>query len=297
MGAALVAVLAAALLGVSGVAQRRGMSTPSSAGARRGLLAGLLTSAWWWIGTLASIGGLALQFLALTLGSLVVVQTTMVSSIAATTLAEWLLLGRRPGLGGWVGTALTVSGLVGILAALSPTTATAATPGAVAMAVLGGIGLAGVAVASLRARWRSGGGLLLAAATGLGYGITAVALKSVGVELASGWSAPLTHPAVWVATLLGPASVLLSQHALHRARRVAAAVSLIVVIDPVVGLLAGVTWFGERVATTPTALALAATSAAAVVAGIATTHGRSRTVGQEGEARDDADRPLDSVAR
>ncbi|WP_018334360.1 DMT family transporter [Actinomycetospora chiangmaiensis] len=284
LAAAGIAVLAAALLGVSSVAQRRGMTRPIASGP---LLAGLLTSPWWWIGTSASVGGLALQFLALSLGSLVVVQTTMVSSIAATTLAEWLLLGRRPGLRGWAGTALTATGLVGVLGALSPTTATAATPGAAVMTVLGGLGLAAVAVAALRARWSAGGGLALAAATGLGYGVTAVALKSVGAQLAAGWSTPLTHPALWVAAVLGPAAVLLSQHALHRARRVAAAVSLIVVIDPVVGLLAGITWFGERIATTPAALVLAAASAVAVVAGIAVTHSTPPTRDHPGRTTDD----------
>lgn len=265
------AVVAASLLGASSVAQRRGMLSPPTSGpgtTRRGLLATLTTSRWWWVGTLASIGGLALQFLALTLGPLIVVQTTMVSSIAATTLAERLLLGRRPGANGWVGMALTATGLVGVLWALAPTTTVPAVPSVTATLALGGAGLLGIALAAHRARSGPGGALALAAATGLGYGITAVALKTVGAELADGWSAALTHPALWLAAVLGPASVLLSQHALQRARRVAAVVSLIVVLDPVVGLLAGVAWFGEQIATGTTALGVAVAAAVAVVGGI-----------------------------
>jgi hypothetical protein len=275
------AVVAAGLLGASSVAQRRGMHSPPSSGpgaTRRGLLATLTTSRWWWVGTVASIGGLALQFLALTLGPLVVVQTTMVSSIAATTLAERLLLGRRPGAYGWAGMALTATGLVGVLWALAPTTTVSAVPSGTATLALGGAGLLGIAFAALRARSGPGGALALATATGLGYGTTAVALKTVGAELAGGWNAALTHPALWVAAVLGPASVLLSQHALHRARRVAAVVSLIVVLDPVVGLLAGAAWFGEQIATNPSALAVAIAAAAAVVVGIAISQSRAAPV-------------------
>ena len=112
----------------------------------------------------------------------------------------------------------------------------------------------------------------LSVATGLGYGVTAVALKTVGTELGRGWSGPLGHPALWTAVVVGPLSVLLSQHALRRARAVAAAVSVIVVIDPLVGLLAGTTWFGEHVAVTPISIAVALTAAVAVVVGIALGH-------------------------
>ena len=65
---------------------------------------------------------------------------------------------------------------------------------------------------------------------------------------------------------------LLSQHALRRARAVAAAVSVIVVIDPLVGLLAGVTWFGEHVVVTPLSLSTALVAAVAVVVGIVLGH-------------------------
>jgi drug/metabolite transporter (DMT)-like permease len=275
------AVVAAGLLGASSVAQRRGMLSPPSratATRRRGLLATLTTSRWWWVGTVASVGGLALQFLALTLGPLVVVQTTMVSSIAATTLAERLLLGRRPGAHGWAGMALTATGLVGVLWALAPTTTTPTVPSGTVTLVLGGVGLLGIALAALRARSGPGGALALATATGLGYGITAVALKTVGAELADGWSAALTHPALWLAAVLGPASVLLSQHALQRASRVAAVVSLIVVLDPVVGLLAGTAWFGERIATGTNALAVAVAAAAAIIVGIVLSQSRPAPV-------------------
>jgi drug/metabolite transporter (DMT)-like permease len=273
----LCAVAAATLLGCATVAQRRGMSAPTDRSDRGGLVATLMRSRWWWAGTIASVAGLGLQFLALSTGPLIVVQTVMVASIVVTTLAESLLLRRRPTPRRWTGMAMTTLGLATVLLALSPTgAAVAVTPSATSMVVLAGITLAVSAGAALRARSTTTTGIALSIATGLGYGVTAVALKTVGTELASGWAVPLGHPALWTAVVVGPLSVLLSQHALRRARAVAAAVSVIVVIDPVVGLLAGVTWFGEHVVVTPLSLAAALAAAVAVVVGIVLGHTERR---------------------
>ena len=269
----LCAVAAATLLGCATVAQRRGMTAPVPGSGTGGLVATLVRSGWWWAGTIASVAGLGLQFLALSTGPLIVVQTIMVASIVVTTLAESLLLRRRPTVRRWTGMAMTTLGLAAVLLALSPTAAAVAvTPSATSLIVLAGLTLAVSAGAALRAGATTTTGIALSVATGLGYGVTAVVLKTVGTELASGWAVPLGHPALWIAVVVGPLSVLLSQHALRRARAVAAAVSVIVVIDPVVGLLAGIAWFGEHVVVTPLSLTAALAAAAAVVAGIVLGH-------------------------
>lgn len=243
-----------------------------------GLVATLVRSRWWWAGTLGTLAGLGLQFLALTIGSLIVVQTTMVASIVMTTLAESLLLRRRPGTLRWTGMIMTTLGLATVLLALSPTPAAGTvTPSATSMLVLAGLTLTVSAGAALWARATASAGLALSVATGLGYGVTAVALKTVGAELGSGWTVPLGHPALWTAVVVGPLSVLLSQHALRRARAVAAAVSVIVVIDPLVGLLAGIAWFGEHVVATPLSLSVALAAAVAVIAGIVLGHSEPRS--------------------
>ena len=168
---------------------------------------------------------------------------------------------------------LTTLGLATVLLALAPTSAAVAvTPSASSIVVLAGITLALIAGAALRARFTATTGIALSVATGLGYGVTAVALKTVGGELGAGWIVPLGHPALWTAVVVGPLSVLLSQDALRRARAVAAAVSVIVVIDPVVGLLAGVAWFGEHVVVTPLSLTAALAATVAVVVGIVLGH-------------------------
>ena len=193
-------------------------------------------------GHVGTVGGLGLQFLALAIGPLIVVQTTMVASIVATTLAEWLLLRRRPGRRRWGGMVLTGLGLATVLLALSPTVATVAvTPSAAAIVVLAGITLAVSAFAALRARIpprreESGCPSRPASAT------------ASPPWPSRRWvpSSPRDGPCRWAIPPCGPhassdrSRSLLSQHALRRARAVAAAVSVIVVIDPLVGLLAGV---------------------------------------------------------
>ena len=59
--------------------------------------------------------------------------------------------------------------------------------------------------------------LALAVATGLGYGITAVALKTVGTQLASGLAGPFPHPALYVALALGPSAILSARRPCSRA--------------------------------------------------------------------------------
>jgi drug/metabolite transporter (DMT)-like permease len=285
--ALLCAAAAAALLGTATVAQRRGMDSGHPA---RGLAATLVSSRWWWAGTIASVGGLGLQFLALATGPLIVVQTTMAISIVATTLAETLLLRRRLTPRRIAGMALTTVGLGTVLLVLAPTGGGAAVaPSTTSIIVLGVVTMAIGAAAALRARLRVTGGIALSIATGLGYGVTAVAMKTVGGELTVGPTVPLTHPALWVALVVGPLSVLLSQHALRRARAVAAAVSIITVIDPLVGLLAGTVWFGEHVVLTPSSLAGAVLAGAAVVVGITLGHDDGSS-GGSGRWRDHAAR-------
>jgi uncharacterized membrane protein len=273
LASVLFAVMAAALLGTASVAQRHAaLDVPTFGAGDPRLVSALVGRPWWWIGTVASVAGLGLQVLALTLGSIIVVQSVMTSSIVFTTVAERLLLGHRPPARAWVGMGLTALGLAGLLLSLAPTAGASAGPSAWSTLVVAAVCLAGMAAAvawSRRSPSAAGHGVLgLAAATGLGYGVTAIQLKSVGTQLAAGLTAPLAHPALYVAAVVGPLSILLSQHALQQGRRALAVVSLILVIDPIVGLLGGLMWFGEVVATGAGALAGAGLGVAAMVAGV-----------------------------
>jgi len=254
IGAAAVALAAAALLGSASVAQRHAtLTVPAYGAGDPRLVRALVRRPWWWLGTLASVAGLGLQVLALALGSIIVVQTVMTSSIVFTTVAERLLTRRRPRATLWPGVALTGLGLVGLLVALDPTAGASTVPpgGSTLVVAAGCLAVMAAAVAWSRSPAPAGSGagrvLALAAATGLGYGVTAVQLKTVGAQLATGLAVPLQHPALYVAIFLGPPAILLSQAALQQGRLATAVVSVILVVDPLVGLAAGLLWFGETV--------------------------------------------------
>ena len=161
-------------------------------------------------------------------------------------------------------------GLVGLLLALAPVRpAIAVTPGLTdAVAVLGVCTAIALAVLACSRRARSDRSMALAVATGIGYGITAALLKLVTDQLREGWTEPLHHPALYLACLLGPAAILLSQNALQRGRTAAPAVTVILLLDPVIGLVTGTLWFGERVTTQPVVLLAAAMAGAVAVAGV-----------------------------
>ena len=254
VGAGAVAVAAAAVLGTAAVAHRRAaLDVPVHAAGSPRLVAALVRRRWWWIGTAASVAGLLLQVLALALGPIIVVQSAMTSSIVFTVIAERLLSRHRLPTGAWAGAGLTGLGLVGLLVALDPSAGDRAVPPAGStLAVAGGclvIMLAAVGWSRLPALPGTGAQrvLALAVATGLGYGVTAVQLKAVGTQLAGGPVVLLLHPALYVALILGPSAILLSQAALQQGRLAAAVVPVILVVDALVGLVAGLFWFGEQV--------------------------------------------------
>jgi drug/metabolite transporter (DMT)-like permease len=254
VGAAAVAVAAAAALGSASAAQRHAtLKVPPHAAGDPRLLTALIRRGWWWAGTAASVAGLGLQILALTLGPIIIVQSVLTISIVFTTVTERLLTGRPLRGSAWTGVGFTGLGLVGLLAALDPTGGSGDVPPggstvAVAAACLA-VMLAAVGWSRTPDRSRHGVErvLALAVATGLGYGLTAVQLKTIGTQLGSGLTVPLLHPALYVALVLGPAAILLSQAALQQGRQATAVVSVILVVDPLVGLAAGLLWFGERV--------------------------------------------------
>ncbi|MDQ4116268.1 MAG: DMT family transporter [Actinomycetota bacterium] len=275
--AAPAAALAATMIGASGVAQRRAaLVVPPFAPGDPRLLRTLARAPWWWVGTAAATTGLAFQVLALATGPLLLVQGILVASVVASTAGERLVLGRRPTRGALSGVALTVVGLVGVLVVLAPAGGDGPGPSAAeSLAVGGGSALLMLATVGW-ARTVASRAWAIAASTGIGYGVVAVMLKQVGLQLSAGLTAPLGHPALYVAVALGGWCVLLSQNALQRGSGAVAVVTPILVLDPIVGLVAGQLWFSERITTTPDALTVAGAATALLLVGMALTEAGGR---------------------
>ena len=275
-GAATFAALAALAMGLASACQHHATGqVDDRAFLHPGLVLALVRRPWWLAGTAASVTGLGLQVAALAAGSIVVVQTVLVSCLLWTLVGECLFARTLPTRRTVSGVALAGAGLVGVLLALRPAVAPRAVPppgGAVALvvgacAVLAAIGLLVAARSAGRTRV-----LGLAVTAGIGYGLTAALLKTVGGELRQGWTAPLAHPALYGAALVGGAAVLLSQNTLQSGRRAAPAVAVMMTADPVVGLATGVLWFGEELVTTPATLLGASAGAVAVIVGLTVAH-------------------------
>jgi len=275
-GAAGFAALAALAMGLASACQHHATGqVDRRAFLHPGLVLALGRRPWWLAGTAASVTGLGLQVAALSAGSIIVVQTVLVSCLAWTLLGECLFARVLPTRRAVSGIALAGAGLVGVLLALRPTVAPRALvpPGGAVALVVGGC--AAVAAAGLLIAARNTGRtrvLALAVTAGTGYGLTAALLKIVGEELQGGWTRPLGHATLYAAVVVGAAAVLLSQNTLQSGRRAAPAIAVMMAVDPAVGLVTGVSWFGEQLTTTPVALLGAVAATGAMVVGLTLAH-------------------------
>jgi drug/metabolite transporter (DMT)-like permease len=173
------------------------------------------------------------------------------------------------------GVSLAVLGIAGLLVVLDPRAVPDPHPPTVATGLLLVGGCAAVAAVGLVWSARATGparALGLALAAGTVYGLTAALFKIVTSEAAAGWTAPLGRPTLYVACLLGAAAVLLNQNALQQGRRASPGIAVVLLVDPAVGLAAGVLWFDERVTLSAWTLAAAAACLALTVAGVALAH-------------------------
>jgi hypothetical protein len=218
-------------------------------GSARGLrlIVSLVRRPLWWAGTVGDTGGYVAQAAALGLGSLVLVQPLLV-----TTLLFALPLGAR-----WSGRRLTrrdwtwALALAGALAVFVLTGEPSAgddraglrrwLPAGIALAVVAGGCLAAAATRRGTAR-----ALLLAVTTGLAYGLSAALTKGVVSLLDDGPVAVLSswETYVLVAALLG--GTLLQQSA-FQAGDLAASLPAVTVAEPVVAVALGITVLGEQV--------------------------------------------------
>lgn len=267
------AALAAFCVGLAAAAQHHATQQVDEHSALHpGLVRALLRRPWWLLGSVVAVAGVALQVAALAHGSIIAVQTLMVTSLAWTTIGESALARRAPGLRAVAGVALAVCGTAGLLLLLDPQPAPdqrIPTGAAVAVVVGGCAVVATIGLAWSACRAGSARALGLALATGCAYGLNAALLKLVGGQLELGWDEPFRHAPLYAACLLGPAAVLLSQNALQHGRRATPAVAVVLLVDPVIGLVTGALWFGEHITATPVTVVAAVAFVAVTITGIA----------------------------
>ncbi len=246
--AAGLALVSAALFAVAAAAQQRAaQQVPDEHTRGLRLILVLLRRPLWWVGTFGDLGGYAAQAAALGVGSLLLVQPLLVTTLLfALPLAAWWG-GRRLSRVDTTWAVLLAIALALFVVVAEPTAGVNRAPIAAwlpAAAVLGVVLAVCLAVAA--ARRGTARALLLAAATALAYGVTAALTKAVVSLLDDGPVALLTAWETPGLVVAGVGGTVLSQSA-FQAGGLAASLPIITAGEPVVAVVLGMAVLGERV--------------------------------------------------
>ncbi|WP_448608880.1 DMT family transporter [Geodermatophilus sp. URMC 60] len=243
--AAVLALLAAVLFAVaSAVQQRSAADVPDARGGR--LLLALARSPRWWAGTLCDTAGFAAQAAALGLGSLLLVQPLLVTTllVALPLGARWG--GRRLRRSDRVWAALLVLALAVFAVVGEPTAGVDRAgwrPWLPAWVVLGL--LVGGCLAAAAIRRGTARAVLLAVAAGAAYGVGAALTKGVVSLLDDGLPVLLTSWETWLLVVAMVGGTYLQQSA-YQAGALEASLPAVTVGEPVVAVALGVGVLGER---------------------------------------------------
>ncbi|WP_214403814.1 DMT family transporter [Pseudonocardia lacus] len=255
-----IALGAAVVFGLGSAAQQR-------VAARAPSDAALVRDPQWGVGVLAVGVGSALQITAFAFAPVALVQPLGVTSVLVAALAAGHRLDRTSALGALA----CAGGLAGFLLLARPGPAVpgdAAPEGALVLAVLLVVALA-VALVVARRGVGEVRAVALGAAAGTCYGVCAGMLTLVVAQVGTeGLTGPFVHPALYTAGVVGPVGFALSQRAFREARSAAPVLAALTTVDPLVAVAVGVCWLGERIDTTPVALAGEALAGLAVLGGV-----------------------------
>lgn len=280
---AVVATVAAALLlGVASVADHRSTKRVKARGTLSPqILLDLFRQPLWLLAAVANIAGFTLQVVALSFGSLALVQPILVSDLVFAVLFSWYLRKRsEPGPGGprgkkdllmFSGAAATAVGVAGFLAVGQPSGGTThASLGTfpalmtVLVVTVGGC----LAVGSRRHDLRP---LALALACGVSYGVAAFCVKLVTSETGHGPGELFTDWPIYILLVVGPFGYLLNQAAFQQGRFLAPVQAIITAADPVISIALGIVWLNVTVRSSPVDVAGQVMSLLVMIAGIVMT--------------------------
>lgn len=241
-------------------------SAPSGTASTAALLRHLVVQWRWLLGMAASLAGLGLHAVALSLGSLTLVQPLVVSALVFSFVFRAALDRELPSrrVLCWVG--VTAAGLALFLIATSATSNVVRidrTGAAIVLAIGAVVALGCFAAARIAAARNVG--LLLGASAGVVFGLIAGTLKAAADaaghgELVSSW--PL-----YVLLPLGISGFLLNQQAYHRAS-LAQSLPVLNTLNPLVAVAFGAVAFHERPPEQLLALLGEAAGLLAVLAGV-----------------------------
>ena len=244
--AALLALGAALFIAIGDVAhQRSAQQVPDAPAGNAGLFLRLLGDRSWWLGSAVAGVGFVLQAAALGLGSVLLVQSLLVTSLLFALPIAAFVQHRRLTRWEWMWAALLAAAVAVIVTVGNPTAGhSRASPAAWALvvAVLGGavavcVVVAGIVPGTTRA-------VLLAFVSGALWGVFAVLTKGVVHLLGDGVEALLRSPELYAWAVVGVVGTAWQQSS-FRAGALTVSLPTMAISEPVVAAWLGVLLLGE----------------------------------------------------
>jgi drug/metabolite transporter (DMT)-like permease len=206
----------------------------------------------WLLGLAVMVGSPVFQYLALRVGNLTQVQPMLTCELLFILAIIVVTHHQRPGKVEWLGALGIVAGLAMFLVAAAPSgDVTVLSPAASAVITAGAVALVGAFYFGTRSSGSSirAAGLGAAAATCFAYQAAMTQIVA-GVAVTKIFG----QPALYALAVAGISGFYLFEHAL-KAGHIASSRAAMVVVDPFLSVLLGVSVFHDRIAHTPTRLA------------------------------------------
>lgn len=274
--AVLLALVASMFIAVGVVVRQRSTQhVPDDQAVGSGMATALVRQPLWWAGTAAGVGGYAFQALALSRGSLLLVQPVLVSSLLFALPLSAGLAHRRVTRSEWTWALLLTAAIAAFVVVGDPRPGHQR-PTVLAWTVVAVVGVplvVGCVLAAARATGRRRA-VLLAVAVAVLFGVVAVLTEVSVHRLAVGGPAALaSSPAPYALVLLALVGTVLQQSAFH-AGALQSSVPTMLVVEPMVAVALGVGVLGEHLAVGGAAVVgLVAAVGVMVVATVALAHG------------------------
>ena len=250
--AVVTAIASALVLGISSIADQRSTKRVEN---RRALspriIVDLVRQPLWLTAVGANIVGFALQVVALSFGSLALVQPILACDLMFAVLILWYQ-GQRANLKFpkvkhmVAGVVATTAGVAGFLAIGQPSGGrTQVSFGILPPLAIGIVVVAGGCLA-VAARNRNLRPLALALACGVNYGVAAFLIKLLTSEFGGGPGQVFTNWPIYFFAVVGPAGYILNQDAFQQGTLLAPVQAIISAADPVISIALGIVWLAVR---------------------------------------------------
>jgi drug/metabolite transporter (DMT)-like permease len=292
-GATATALASALVLGVSAVADQRSTKrVKERKGLSPAILVDLARQSLWLIAILLNLVGFALQVVALSMGSLAVVQPLLVFDLVFAVLISWLLDrrakvphpgGRRSTVLMFTGVAAVTGGVAGFLAIGQPSAGTTNVKTSVLVPLVIGLAVVVGGCLAVGKRYPDLRPLAMALACGVCYGVSAFAVKLVTSEFSGGAGKVFTNWPIYVLAVTGPLGYLFNQYALQQGKSLAPVQSIITSADPIISIALSILWLNVVLHDSPAAIFGEVASLVLMVAGIVVTAHNSPHVTRRAE--------------